>query len=101
MHKVAVKGVVENIENSIHEIATASANSTKSFDDLEHSIHRMDASIQSVKGKIVQQTLESDKIKEMMDLIEDSSKAISQSSAQLKSKNSTLEEQIVDSYKTE
>ncbi|MCI7398708.1 MAG: hypothetical protein MST12_10080 [Spirochaetia bacterium] len=61
----------------------------------------MDASIQSVKGKIVQQTLESDKIKEMMDLIEDSSKAISQSSAQLKSKNSTLEEQIVDSYKTE
>ena len=61
----------------------------------------MDASIQSVKGKIVQQTLESDKIKEMMDLIEDSSKAISQSSAQLKSKNSALEEQIVDSYKTE
>lgn len=61
----------------------------------------MDASIQSVKGKIVQQTLEADKIKEMMDLIEDSSKAISQSSAQLKSKNSTLEEQIVDSYKTE
>lgn len=61
----------------------------------------MDASIQSVKGKIVQQTLESDKIKEMVDLIEDSSKAISQSSAQLKSKNSTLEEQIVDSYKTE
>ena len=61
----------------------------------------MDASIQSVKGKIVQQTLESDKIKELMDLIEDSSKAISQSSAQLKSKNSTLEEQIVDSYKTE
>ena len=61
----------------------------------------MDASIQSVKGKIVQQTLESDKIKEMMDLIEDSSKAISQSSAQLKSKNSTLEEQIVDRYKTE
>lgn len=61
----------------------------------------MDASIQSVKGKIVQQTLESDKIKEMLDLIEDSSKAISQSSAQLKSKNSTLEEQIVDSYKTE
>nr|WP_318717049.1 hypothetical protein [uncultured Treponema sp.] len=61
----------------------------------------MDASIQSVKGKIVQQTLESDKIKDMMDLIEDSSKAISQSSAQLKSKNSTLEEQIVDSYKTE
>ena len=61
----------------------------------------MDASIQSVKGKIVQQTMESDKIKEMMDLIEDSSKAISQSSAQLKSKNSTLEEQIVDSYKTE
>ena len=61
----------------------------------------MDASIQSVKGKIVQQTLESDKIKEMMDLIEDSSKAISQSSAQLKSKNSTLAEQIVDSYKTE
>lgn len=61
----------------------------------------MDASIQSVKGKIVQQTLESDKIKEMMDLIEDSSKAISQSSSQLKSKNSTLEEQIVDSYKTE
>ena len=61
----------------------------------------MDASIQSVKGKIVQQTLESDKIKEMMDLIEDSSKAISQSSAQLKSKNSTREEQIVDSYKTE
>ncbi len=61
----------------------------------------MDASIQSVKGRIVQQTLESDKIKEMMDLIEDSSKAISQSSAQLKSKNSTLEEQIVDSYKTE
>lgn len=61
----------------------------------------MDASIQSVKGKIVQQTLESDKIKEMMDLIEDSSKAISQSSAQLKSKNSTLEEQIVGSYKTE
>ena len=61
----------------------------------------MDASIQSVKGKIVQQTLESDKIKEMMDLIEESSKAISQSSAQLKSKNSTLEEQIVDSYKTE
>lgn len=61
----------------------------------------MDASIQSVKGKIVQQTLESDKIKEMMDLIEDSSKAISQSSAQLKFKNSTLEEQIVDSYKTE
>ena len=61
----------------------------------------MDASIQSVKVKIVQQTLESDKIKEMMDLIEDSSKAISQSSAQLKSKNSTLEEQIVDSYKTE
>lgn len=61
----------------------------------------MDASIQSVKGKIVQQTLESDKIKEMMDLIEDSSKAISQFSAQLKSKNSTLEEQIVDSYKTE
>lgn len=61
----------------------------------------MDASIQSVKGKIVQQTLESEKIKEMMDLIEDSSKAISQSSAQLKSKNSTLEEQIVDSYKTE
>lgn len=61
----------------------------------------MDASIQSVKGRIVQQTLESDKIKEMLDLIEDSSKAISQSSAQLKSKNSTLEEQIVDSYKTE
>ena len=61
----------------------------------------MDASIQSVKGKIVQQTLESDKIKEMMDLIEDSSKAISQSSAQLKSKNSTLEEQIANSYKTE
>lgn len=61
----------------------------------------MDASIQSVKGKIVQQTLESDKIKEMLDLIEDSSKSISQSSAQLKSKNSTLEEQIVDSYKTE
>ena len=61
----------------------------------------MDASIQSVKGKIVQQTLESDKTKAMMDLIEDSSKAISQSSAQLKSKNSTLEEQIVDSYKTE
>lgn len=97
----SIKEVVENIENSIHEIATASANSTKSFDDLEHSIHSMDASIQSVKGKIVQQTLESDKIKEMMDLIEDSSKAISQSSAQLKSKNSTLEEQIVDSYKTE
>lgn len=61
----------------------------------------MDASIQSVKGNIVQQTLESDKIKEMLDLIEDSSKAISQSSAQLRSKNSTLEEQIVDSYKTE
>ena len=92
----SIKEVVQNIENSIHEIATASANSTKSFDDLEHSIHSMDASIQSVKGKIVQQTMESDKIKEMMDLIEDSSKAISESSAQLKSKNNTLEEQIAN-----
>ena len=90
----SIKEVVDNIENSIREIVTASVNSARSFDELEQSIHTMDTSIQSVKEKIVQQNNESDKILNMMEVLGDASGAISDSSAILKKKNDILEEQI-------
>ena len=90
----SIKEVVKNIENSIKEIVTASTNSSKSFDELEASITTMDASIQSVKNKIVQQNQESDKIRDMMGVLGESSAMISSSSANLKKKNDLLEEHL-------
>ena len=92
----SIRVVVDNIENSIREIVMASQNSSKSFDDLESSIQNMNSSIQSVKQKIVLQNDESDKIRQMMELLDSASGAISDSSALLKKKNITLEEQIAN-----
>lgn len=90
----SIKELVENIENSVSLMVNVSVDSSNAFDQLEEKVKVMDSSLHEMRATVNGQTQESDKIRSMMEIMAESSEAISVSSSQLKTKNSILEEQI-------
>jgi hypothetical protein len=75
-------------------MVNVSVDSSNAFDQLEEKVKVMDSSLHEMRATVNGQTQESDKIRSMMEIMAESSEAISVSSSQLKTKNSILEEQI-------
>ncbi len=94
----SIKTLVQNIETAVEEMVEASTNSSKSFDTLEKNIQSMDENLSQIKEKISEQSIESDKINQMMQVLKDLSESISQSSGELKERKAVLEEQISNLY---